>query len=75
MMTEITFLKKALPGGCKSWQRPVHLNRGLSEKKNTMAAENHKAYWASKNKLRITLFSSFLCLLLDDYKEEVTRKK
>ena len=33
MMTEITFLKKALPGGSKSWQRPVHLNRGLSEKK------------------------------------------
>ena len=33
MRTETTFLKKALPGGCKSWQRPVHLNRGLSEKK------------------------------------------
>ena len=64
MRTEITFLKKALPGGCKSWQGPVHLNRGLSKKKTQRApkiigrTEQEKTNYASHFSVH---FFAFFC--------------
>ena len=39
MRTESTFLKKALPGGCKSWQRCSFEQRSRSEKKPQRASK------------------------------------